>query len=118
MQHTKLRFWVMKSVARKAAGDRFRAGHPKVVEVIGSRRVREIGIDHAFGEIGAITHDSVEMVFVRRVIEFGDELLVLLQGRVDRKNVNTADQGSRYHLSPFGFVAGHAGGTVTILPQY
>src|SRR5258708_38453753 len=50
-------------------------------------------------------------------MEFGYELAVLLQGRVDRKNVNPGDQGSRYHFSPFGFFARHAGGTGTILLQ-
>src|SRR5713101_8472848 len=64
MQHAEICFRMTKRIARKGAGHGFRAGHSKVVNVIGIRCVREISINHTSGEIGAIPGKSIKMILI------------------------------------------------------
>src|SRR5689334_18072996 len=60
----KMRFRVMKRVAGKSAGHGFGTGHTEIVQVVSLGGMGKVRVDHAHGEIGAISSDSVEMVFV------------------------------------------------------
>src|SRR5260370_7347589 len=48
------------------------------------------------------------MILIRRIVEFRDQLAILLFGGIDDKDVDAANQSGRDHLSPFGLVTVHA----------
>src|SRR5260370_8685605 len=47
------------------------------------------------------------MILIRRIVEFRDQLAILLFGGIDDKDVDAANESGRDHLSPFGFVTVH-----------
>src|SRR5258708_12489235 len=108
MEHAEIRFRMAKPVARERARDSFRRGHSKVVQVIGTRRVREIGINHAPRKIRAVPRDTIEMILIRRIVEFRDQLAILLFSGIADQYVDTANQTGLDHPSPFGLVTVHA----------
>src|SRR5207248_8520541 len=60
VQHAKIQFGTPVRVANKRSRNSLRRGHPKVVEVIGTSRVREIGINDPLCEVRTIPGYAVK----------------------------------------------------------
>src|SRR5262245_44631061 len=112
-----MRLRVALRIVSEGARDGFWRGHSKVVQIVGMSSVREVGIDNASGEIRTIVRETVEVILVRRIVEFGDQLAVLLFGCVNDEDVEAANQRGGDHLAPFGLKTVPAGIASAESPQ-
>jgi hypothetical protein len=78
---------------------------------------REVGINHPPRKIGAIPCHAIEMIPVGQRVEFRDQSEVLLERRINDKNVNAPNHRGSDHLSPFCLVACSARIALAIIRQ-
>src|ERR1700728_243901 len=117
VHHVIIGLGLLVRVIRKGSRYTFRAGHSEVVYRVAVRGVREIGVDHVFSEVGAVAAHAVEVIYIRRVVEFIDQRLVLLDGGGDDQNIERTLGIGADHFAPFGVVAGLAFLTLAIIAQ-
>src|ERR1700734_914788 len=110
MQHAKMRFRMVFGKMRKGTRDGFRSDQAEVVQIVGSGRVRVIGIEDAARERGAILRNAVKVVLIGERVEFLDQRAVLFYGGLDDKNIDTALKRGADHLAPLGFATRAATG--------
>src|SRR5215471_6630219 len=104
-----MRLRVAPRIVSEGARDRFWRSHSKVVQIVGMSSVWKVGIDNAMGKIRTIAREAIKVILVRGVVEFRDQLAVLLFSGVDDEDVEAANQRGGDHFTPFGLVTIPAG---------